>query len=77
MVVDYSQTINKFTYLDAYPTKKLDDMIEKISHHTYINALDLKSAYHQIPLREEEKPYTAFEAGGGGNFTSLKGYLSV
>ena len=64
MVVDYSQTINKFTYLDAYPTKKLDDMIEKISHYTYFSALDLKSAYHQIPLREEEKPYTAFEAGG-------------
>ena len=26
--------------------------------------LDLRSAYHQIPIKPEEKPYTAFEACG-------------
>jgi hypothetical protein len=31
MVVDYSQTINRFTYLDAYPLPRLDEMIECIS----------------------------------------------
>ena len=28
------------------------------------SALDLKSAYHQIPLHKDDKPYTAFEADG-------------
>ena len=64
MVIDYSQTINKFTYLDAYPQKRLDTMIEEISQFKYFSALDLKSAYHQIPLKENEKAYTAFEAAG-------------
>ena len=64
MVVDYSQTINKFTYLDAYPQKRIDSMIEEISKFQFFSTLDFKSAYHQLPLRPEEKPFTAFEAAG-------------
>lgn len=64
MVVDYSQTINRYTYLDAYPQKQLHEMIENVSQFKMFSALDLKSAYHQIPLRNYEKPYTAFEANG-------------
>ena len=26
--------------------------------------MDLKSAYHQIPIKEKDKPYTVFEANG-------------
>ena len=64
MVVDYSQTINRFTQLDAYPLPRLDEMIGKISQYTVFSALDLQSAYHQIPILENEKQYTAFEACG-------------
>lgn len=64
MVVDYSQTINRYTLLDAYPLPRMDDMIEKIAQYEYFSTLDLKSAYHQVPILEEEKPYTAFEACG-------------
>ncbi|GFN94502.1 retrovirus-related pol polyprotein from transposon opus [Plakobranchus ocellatus] len=64
MCVDYSQTINRFTQLDAYPLPRIDEMIEKISEYEIFMTLDLKSAYHQIPIKEEDKPYTAFEAGG-------------
>jgi hypothetical protein len=64
MVVDYSQTINRFTYLDAYPLPRLDKMIERISSYELYSTLDLKSAYHQVPIAEKEKPYTAFEACG-------------
>ena len=28
------------------------------------STIDLKSAYHQVPLREEDKKFTAFEANG-------------
>jgi len=64
MVVDYSQTINRYTYLDTYPQKHLHEMIENVSQFKMFSALDLKSAYHQIPLRSDEKSYTAFEANG-------------
>ena len=31
LVVDYSQTINRFIELDAYPLPRIDQLIEKIS----------------------------------------------
>ena len=65
MVIDYSRTINKFTELDAYPLPRLDDVAFSVSRYQVYSALDLKSAYHQIPIAESDKPYTAFEADGG------------
>jgi hypothetical protein len=64
MVVDYSQTINRFTLLDAYPLPKIDMLVQSIAKYNYFSRLDLKSAYYQIPLHEEDKPFTAFEANG-------------
>ena len=64
MVVDYSDTINRFTELDAYPMPNVLEMIEKISQYRYFATFDLKSAYHQIPIKEEDIKYTAFEADG-------------
>ena len=62
MVVDYSQTISWYTEVDAYPLPRIDDMASKISKYSVFSMLDLKSAYHQIPLPDEDKPYTEFEA---------------
>ena len=65
MVIDYSQTVNRFTQLGAYPLPRIDDMVQKIAQYSIYSTLDLKSAYHQVPLlREEDKPYTAFESYG-------------
>ena len=64
MVIDYSRTINKFTELDAYPLPRLDDMAFQVSRYKVYSALDLKSAYHQIPIDAADKQYTAFEADG-------------
>ena len=64
MVVDYSQTINRYTYLDAYPLPRIDDLIQKVAQYKMFSTLDLKNAYHQISIRESDKKYTAFEASG-------------
>ncbi|XP_064104081.1 uncharacterized protein LOC135213917 [Macrobrachium nipponense] len=63
MVIDYSRTINRFTELDAYPLPNIDEMVNNIARYKVFSTLDLKSAYHQVAIREE-RPYTAFEAGG-------------
>ena len=63
--MDYSETINRFTYLDAYPLPRINEMVNEMAHYRVFSTIDLKSAYHQIPLKEEDKPYTAFEADGG------------
>ena len=64
MVVDYSQTINKFTLLDAYPLPNIDEQVSEIAKGSVFSTLDLKSAYYQLPLCAEDRPYTAFEACG-------------
>ena len=62
LVIDYSQTVNKYTHLDAYPLPKIDQLVQKVAEYEIFSTLDLRSAYHQVPIREEEKPFTAFEA---------------
>ena len=42
MVVDYSQTINRYTLLDAYPSPKIDEIIAQIAKGSVYNNLDLK-----------------------------------
>ncbi|CAI6371236.1 unnamed protein product [Macrosiphum euphorbiae] len=64
MVIDYSQTINKFTLMDAFPLPNIDELVSKVAQHTIYSTIDLRSAYYQIPIHEDERQYTAFEAGG-------------
>ena len=64
MVVDYSRTINKFTQLDAYPLPQIDAIVNALAQYEIYSTYDLKSAYYQVPIRENEKQYTAFEAAG-------------
>ncbi|KAA3676184.1 uncharacterized protein DEA37_0015108, partial [Paragonimus westermani] len=33
VVMDYSQTVNRCTYLDAYPLPRIDEQVEKISQY--------------------------------------------
>jgi transposase InsO family protein len=64
MVVDYSATINRFTLLDAYPLPRINSLVHDLAKFKYFSKIDLKSAYYQIPLRDDEKAFTAFEADG-------------
>ncbi|KRY22914.1 Retrovirus-related Pol polyprotein from transposon gypsy [Trichinella patagoniensis] len=43
MVIDYSQTINRFTLLDAYPLPKISDMVQAISKYRFFSTVDLKT----------------------------------
>ncbi|KRX22741.1 Retrovirus-related Pol polyprotein from transposon 17.6 [Trichinella nelsoni] len=64
MVIDYSQTINRFTLLDAYPLSKINDMVQAISKYRFFSTVDRKNAHYQIPIKARDKSYTALEAGG-------------
>ena len=65
LVVDYSTTINRFTYLDAYPLPNIENLVSEISTYSFFSSLDMKSAYHQVPIHDVDKQYTALEAAGG------------
>ena len=64
MVINYSQTINKFTQLNAYPLPSIDDLVTRVSQYEHFSTVDLRSDYHQVPLNDKDTLYTAFEAGG-------------
>ena len=48
MVIDYSQTINKYTQLDAYPLPRIDNLVNNVSQYSIFSTIDLTSAYHQV-----------------------------
>ena len=64
MCVDYSQTINIYTELDAYPLPRIDDMVNELAKYTAFLTFDLRSAYHQVKIVESDCIFTAFEANG-------------
>ena len=64
MVIDYSQNINKFTLLDAYPLSHMQDIVRKLAQYKVYSMLDLTSAYHQVELPSSDRLYTAFQADG-------------
>ena len=64
LCVDYSQTINLYTNVDAYPLPRIDEMVNRLSKYKFFSTYDLKSAYHQIRLQESQRKYTAFECLG-------------
>ncbi|XP_064117671.1 uncharacterized protein LOC135223096 [Macrobrachium nipponense] len=64
LCIDYSQTINQYTELDAYPLPRIEDMVHDLAKYKVFSTFDLKSAYHQISIKESERKYTAFEGAG-------------
>jgi len=42
----------------------MEELVNEISKYRYFSTIDLKSAYHLVPLRNEEKDFTSFEANG-------------
>ncbi|XP_077968990.1 uncharacterized protein LOC120332989 [Styela clava] len=65
LVIDYSQTINRYTALDAYPLPRINNIINEVSKGKIYSTIDLRSAYHQIPISDVDRPsYTGFEAAG-------------
>lgn len=63
LVVDFSQTINKYTELDAFPLPRIDDIVNEIAKYRIYSVIDLQHAYDQVEIVEHDHPFTAFQAG--------------
>ena len=59
MMIDYSQTVNRYTQLDTYPLPIIEDQINEIAKNSVFSAIDLKDAYYLVPFTKEDKRYTA------------------
>ena len=56
LVVDFSQTINRFTEMDAYPLPNISDLINRIGKNKIFSVIDLSSAYYQVEIDPSERP---------------------
>ena len=57
-------TINLFTQFDAFPLPQIHEKIREIATNNVFSSIDLREAYHHIPLNDSDEAYTAFEAAG-------------
>ncbi|GJR55197.1 putative reverse transcriptase domain-containing protein [Tanacetum coccineum] len=56
---DYRE-LNKLTIKNRYPLPRIDDMFDQLQWSRHFLKIDLRSGYHQLRVREEDIPKTAF-----------------
>ncbi|GJT24463.1 putative reverse transcriptase domain-containing protein [Tanacetum coccineum] len=52
--------LNKLTIKNRYPLPRIDDLFDLLQGSRYFSKIDLRSGYHQLKVREEDIPKTAF-----------------
>ncbi|GJS50055.1 putative reverse transcriptase domain-containing protein [Tanacetum coccineum] len=64
MCIDYRE-LNKLTVKNRYPLPRIDDLFDQLQGSSVYSKIDLQSGYHQLRVREEDIPKTAFQTRYG------------
>ncbi|GKC14512.1 putative reverse transcriptase domain-containing protein [Tanacetum coccineum] len=59
MCIDYRE-LNKLTVKNRYPLPMIDDLFDQLQGSSVYSKIDLRSGYHQLRVRDEDIPKTAF-----------------
>ncbi|GKA58216.1 putative reverse transcriptase domain-containing protein [Tanacetum coccineum] len=59
MCIDYRE-LNKLTVKIRYPLPRIDDLFDQLQGSSVYSKIDLRSGYHQLRVRDEDIPKTAF-----------------
>lgn len=71
MVIDYRK-LNAITIADKYPIPEIYEILANLSKNQWFSIVDLKSGFHQIPLKDSDIEKTAFSVNNGKfEFTRL------
>nr|GEZ28541.1 putative reverse transcriptase domain-containing protein [Tanacetum cinerariifolium] len=64
MCIDYRK-LNKLTVKNRYLLPRIDDLFDQLQGSSVYSKIDLRSGYHQLRVREEDIPKTAFRTHYG------------
>ncbi|GJR26117.1 putative reverse transcriptase domain-containing protein [Tanacetum coccineum] len=64
MCIDYRE-LNKLTVKNRYPLPRIDDLFDQLQGSSIYSKIDLRSGYHQLRVREQDIPKTAFQTRYG------------
>jgi hypothetical protein len=64
MCVDY-QSLNEVTIKNKYPLPRIEDLFDQMRGAKVFSKIDLRSGYHQLKIRMEDIPKTAFTSRYG------------
>ena len=59
MCIDYRE-LTKLTMKNHYPLPSIDDLFDQLQGSSVYSKIDLRSGYHQVRVRDEDIPKTAF-----------------
>ncbi|GJU41564.1 putative reverse transcriptase domain-containing protein [Tanacetum coccineum] len=59
MCIDYRE-LNKLTIKNCYPLPRIDDIFDQLQGLSVYSKINLRSCYHQLRVRDEDIPKTAF-----------------
>lgn len=64
MCVDY-RSLNEVTIKNKYPLSRIDDLFDQLGGAGVFSKIDLRLGYHQLKIRQEDIPKTAFSTRYG------------
>ncbi|GJV94020.1 putative reverse transcriptase domain-containing protein [Tanacetum coccineum] len=64
MCIDYRE-LNKLTIKNRYPLLRIDDLFDQLQGSSVYSKINLRSGYHQLRIKEEDIPITAFRTRYG------------
>ncbi|GJV86010.1 putative reverse transcriptase domain-containing protein [Tanacetum coccineum] len=59
MCIDYRE-LNKLTVKNRYPLLRIDDLFDQLQGSSVYSKINLQSGYHQLRIKDEDIPITAF-----------------
>ncbi|GJU87374.1 putative reverse transcriptase domain-containing protein, partial [Tanacetum coccineum] len=62
--IDYRE-LNKLAVKNRYPLSRIDDLFDQLQGSSVYSKIDLRSGYHQLRIKEEDIPITAFRTRYG------------